>query len=54
MLNKNNIFYIINLSNFTFILLNGDKIYCKDLYQLNRKEKLKAFANLNKYKLVIY
>ncbi len=53
MLDENNIPYTINLSNFTFTLLNGSKIYCKGLYSPSRKEKLKAFADLNKYKLVI-
>ncbi|UNF62121.1 phage terminase large subunit [Spiroplasma poulsonii] len=53
MLDENNISYTINLSNFTFTLSNGSKIYCKGLHSPSRKEKLKAFADLNKYKLVI-
>ncbi|WP_425380105.1 PBSX family phage terminase large subunit [Spiroplasma endosymbiont of Stenodema calcarata] len=53
MLDENHIPYTINLSNFTFTLSNGSKIYCKGLHSPSRKEKLKAFADLNKYKLVI-
>ncbi|WP_348736697.1 phage terminase large subunit [Spiroplasma endosymbiont of Ammophila pubescens] len=53
MLDENHIPYTINLSNFTFTLSNGSKIYCKGLNSPSRKEKLKAFADLNKYKLVI-
>ncbi len=53
MLDENHIPYTINLSNFTFTLSNGSKIYCKGLHSPTRKEKLKAFSNLNKYKLDI-
>ncbi|WP_374696704.1 hypothetical protein [Spiroplasma endosymbiont of Polydrusus formosus] len=53
MLYENHIPYTINLSKFTFTLSNGSKIYCKGLHSQNRKEKLKAFVDLNKYKLVI-
>lgn len=52
-LEQENIPFNVNLSNHTFTFTNGSKIVCRGLHSQTKREKLKAFADLNKYKLVI-
>lgn len=52
-LNKSNINYNVNLSNYELSLSNGTTIICRGLHTQTKREKLKAFADLEKYALVI-
>ncbi|QED24875.1 PBSX family phage terminase large subunit [Spiroplasma citri] len=52
-LEKHNIPFSVNLSTHSFTIPNGTKIVCRGLHSATKREKLKAFADLNKYKLVI-
>lgn len=52
-LEKHNIPFTVNLSNHSFKFLNGSEIVCYGLHSTTKREKLKAFSDLNKYKLVI-
>ncbi|QJU61876.1 PBSX family phage terminase large subunit [Spiroplasma citri] len=52
-LNDMNINYKVNLSENSFTLDNGTYIICKGLHSQTKREKLKAFADLNKYEFAI-
>ncbi|ALA97629.1 adhesin P58 [Spiroplasma kunkelii CR2-3x] len=52
-LNDMNINYKVNLSENSFTLDNGTYIFCKGLHSQTKREKLKAFADLNNYEFAI-
>lgn len=52
-LEEHHIPFTVNLSTHSFTIPNGTKIVCRGLHSATKREKLKAFADLNKYKLVI-
>ncbi|WP_281042173.1 phage terminase large subunit [Spiroplasma citri] len=53
LLEKHNIPFSVNLSTHSFTIPNGTKIICNGLHSQTKREKLKAFADLNKYEFAI-